>query len=671
MINLQTSPNSEASINKRLDRGIGFHRNGDFARAEEIYREILANVADHFDALHMLGSVLIQTGRLESGVELIDRAMAIRPDHANALNNRGVVLMELRRFDEALASYDKALAIRPDYAEALNNRGNALRELNRLDEALANYDRALAIKPDYAEALNNRGVALVELKRFDEALASYDKALAIRPDYANALNNRGVVLMELKRFDEALANYDRALAIKPDHAKALNNRGLASLLIGDFQTGWIGYENRWYTKEAPERNLKAQYPIWRGESISGKRVIVYEEQGLGDIIQFSRYLKKLSELGAQVTFLVRREMHKLLRSLDHTVHLTDICDVSERFDYQCALLSLPLAFATTLETVPAETPYLRAESERVRKWKDRLGGEGFKIGVVWQGGKAGRIDTGRSFALTEFFRLSRLPNVRLISLQKGEGVEQLREMPEGMVVETLGDDYDAGAEAFLDTAAVMESLDLVISSDTSVAHLAGALGRPVWVALKYVPDWRWMLDRMESPWYPTMRLFRQRTMDDWKGVFSAIESALRELMADEPQPANEYAQKASTPRVPTSWGELIDKITILEIKSAEIVNKIARANVVKELSLLQELAGAHGACEQFSDLKSKLKAVNAALWKIEDAIREKDRKNEFDEEFIELARSVYRRNDERAAIKRTINTVLASEIIEEKSYEDY
>ena len=687
------------------NRGVVLMELKRFDEALANYDKALAIKPDHADALNNRGVVLMELKRFDEALANYDKALAIKPDYANALNNRGVVLMELKRFDEALASYDKALAIKPDHADALNNRGNALKELKRLDEALANYDKALAIRPDHADALNNRGVVLMELKRFDEALANYDKALAIKPDHADALNNRGavlmelkrfdealasydkalaikpdhadalsnrgVVLMELKRFDEALANYDRALAIKPDHADALNNRGLASLLIGDFQTGWIGYENRWYTKEAPERKLKAQYPVWRGESISGKRVIVYEEQGLGDIIQFSRYLKKLSELGAQVTFLVRREMHKLLRSLDHTVHLTDICDVSERFDYQCALLSLPLAFATTLETVPAETPYLRAEPERVRKWKDRLGGEGFKIGVVWQGNKAIRIDTGRSFALTEFFRLSRLPNVRLISLQKGEGVEQLREMPEGMVVETLGDDYDAGAEAFLDTAAVMESLDLVISSDTSVAHLAGALGRPVWVALKYVPDWRWMLDRMESPWYPTMRLFRQRTMDDWKGVFSEIESALRELMRDEPQAANEYAQKASTPRVPTSWGELIDKITILEIKSVEIVNKIARANVVKELSLLQQLAGAHGACEQLSDLKSKLKAVNAALWKIEDAIREKDRKNEFDEEFIELARSVYRRNDERAAIKRTINTVLASEIVEEKSYEAY
>jgi uncharacterized protein DUF6165 len=250
-------------------------------------------------------------------------------------------------------------------------------------------------------------------------------------------------------------------------------------------------------------------------------------------------------------------------------------------------------------------------------------------------------------------------------LQKNDGVEQLQHLPEGMQVETLGEDYDAGDDAFLDTAAVMETLDLVISCDTAVAHLAGARGRPIWVALKYVPDWRWMLDRTDSPWYPTMRLFRQRTRDDWKGVFSEIESALRERMGDEQ--ANDRARQASTPWAPISWGELIDKITILEIKSVEIVDEAARANVIKELILLQNVAVGH---DWISDLKSDLKAVNAELWKIEDAIREKERKNEFDEEFIALARSVYKRNDERGRIKRKISTVLASDIIEEKSYKN-
>jgi len=217
----------------------------------------------------------------------------------------------------------------------------------------------------------------------------------------------------------------------------------------------------------------------------------------------------------------------------------------------------------------------------------------------------------------------------------------------------------------------METLDLVISSDTSIPHLAGALGRPVWVALKRVPEWRWMLDRTDSPWYPTMRLFRQRTAGDWKGVFTEIETALRELVGKDSQPANELEQSASTPWAPISWGELIDKITILEIKSVEIPTEAARANVIKELLLLQDLARSIQASEPLSDLKSSLKAVNAALWKIEDAIREKERKKEFDQEFVELARSIYRRNDERVAIKRKINITLASGIVEEKSYKAY
>jgi tetratricopeptide (TPR) repeat protein len=530
---------------------------------------------------------------------------------------------------------------------------------------------ALAIKPDYPEALYNRGLSLKKLRRFDEALSSYDRAVAIKPDYAEALSNRGLALKELKRFEEALASYDRALAIKPDYADALFNRAVISLLLGDFPTGWVGYEGRWDHIGAANRKLKAPYPVWKGEDISGKRFIVYEEQGLGDIIQFSRYLKQLSALGAQVTFLLRSNMHGLLRSLDQNIRFTDNHPIGETFDYQCALLSLPLAFRTTVKNIPAETRYLRAEPDRIEKWKQRLGDAGFKIGVAWQGNKASEIDVGRSFPLVEFLGISHLPNVRLVSLQKHEGVEQLRDMPEGMAVETLGDDFDLGDETFLDTAAVIENLDLVISSDTSVAHLAGALGRPVWVALKDVPDWRWMLDRTDSQWYPTMRLFRQRTIDDWRAVFADIENALRELAGKGRQWANEGALKAPTPRVPISWGELIDKITILEIKSVEIVSEAARGNVMRELFLLQKIAGAQATCDEILSLKSQLKAVNARLWKIEDAIREKDRKNEYDEGFVELARSVYKRNDERALIKRQINTVLASEFFEEKSYEKH
>ena len=521
--------NEAVTINECLSRGVERHREGDLHGAEQLYREILAVAPAHAIALQMLGLVMIQTNRLQGGVELIDKALAINPNDADALYNRGNALRALKRLDEALASYDKALAIRPDSVEALNNRGNVLQELKRFDEALASYDKALAVKPNRADTLSNRGGAFKELNRLDEALASYDRALSISPNDAEALYNRGLALQELQRFDAAMASYDKALAIKPLHADARYNRALLALQRGDFVAGWTDYESRWNRKGAPNRKLKASLPTWRGEDASRKKIIIYDEQGLGDVIQFSRYLKILAKSGARVTFLARPSLLRLIRSSNDSICVTAV-EPTEAFDCQSALLSLPLAFRTTFGNIPAETPYLGAEPERVQKWRVRLGDHGFKIGVAWQGSKAGKIDIGRSFALTEFLGLSQLPNVRLISLQKNEGVEQLEQLPDGMRVETLGDDFDAGDDAFLDAAAVMENLDLVISSDTAIAHLAGALARPVWLALKQVPDWRWMLDRADSPWYPTMRLFRQQTMGDWRGVFTDIECALRQLI---------------------------------------------------------------------------------------------------------------------------------------------
>ncbi|WP_210332598.1 tetratricopeptide repeat protein [Methylosinus sp. H3A] len=585
---MRYTPSPSTQISDRLFRAIDFHQNGLLSHAEKIYLLILAEDAAQVTALHLLGVIMIQTDRLERGMELFDKALSIKPDDPDMLYIRGNALQMLKRFEEAVTSYDKAIAIAPDYADAhfnrantlqmlkrldeavmsydralsinpdyvdaVINRGNALQELGRLDGALAAYDKALSIKPSYAVALVNRGGALQELKRFAEALASYDHALSIKPDFTEAHYNRGNALLELKRLDEASASYDKALSIQPDYADALYNRGLLALLRGDFIAGWSGYESRWDRKKAPRRGLLISCPTWGGEDVVGKRIIVYDEQGLGDVIQFCRYFLYLAASGADVTFFVRYRLLGLMRHSIAGVRFVPSLPEGEAFDYQCALLSLPFAFGSRLKLPPGETPYLRAEVERVRKWKARLGGQGFKIGIAWQGSKAGKIDNGRSFALAEFLAISRLPNVRLISLQKNEGVEQLRELLEGMTVETLGDDYDADDDAFADSVAVMESLDLVISCDTSIAHLAGALARPVWLAVKYVPDWRWMLDRTDSPWYPTMRLFRQQTRDDWRSVFSDIESALRELMDKERQRTKK--RELATPRAPVSWGRV-------------------------------------------------------------------------------------------------------------------
>ena len=463
----------------------------------------------------------------EDALASYDRALAIKPDFAGALNNRGIALQELKRFDDALESHERALAILPDFAGALNNRGLALRELRRLDDALAAYDRALAILPDFADALNNRGIALQELGRLEEALDSYDRALAVKPDFAGASNNRGTALKELRRLDDAVASYDRALAVRPGFAEALDNRGAVRLLSGNYREGWVDSEWRWKTKDFATLPKKVNAREWRGEDIKGHSILVTAEQGLGDVIQFARYLPLLVQRGASVTFGGHEKLLRVLGSLGAEINLVSSLKIGTPFDFQCALMSLPLGFGTDALSIPNEVPYLRAEGDLVARWKARIGDHGFKVGIAWQGNPGGKIDHGRSIPLAEFLPLSYLSGVRLISLQKQHGLDQLAGLPQHARIEVLDEDFDSGPDAFIDTAAVMENLDLIITSDTAIAHLAGALARPIWVALKYVPDWRWLLDRDDSPWYPTMRLFRQETPDDWKSVFSKIEQELR------------------------------------------------------------------------------------------------------------------------------------------------
>ena len=543
-----------------FEKALALHQKGQLADAAALYRKVLKRNPQNADALHLLGVIEIQSknalaaidlfdraialsprnaaffsnrgaalkelGRLDEALASLENALALQPDYAEALNNRGLVLQDLERFGEALASFERAIATKSDYAEAFYNRGNVLTGLKRPDDAVASYDRALSIRSHYPEALYNRGRALTDLNRFDEALASFNRAIAIAPNYAEALSNRGVVLKELKRLDQALASYDRALAIKPDMADALYNRGMAQLLCGDYRSGFAGYEWRWDAKESSSTPPRIPAPKWRGENISGRRIVVFAEQGLGDTIQFSRYLPLLVERGAKVVFLCPAHLVRLLRPLSPHVEFTSELEGREPFDFRCALMSLPLRFGTELNSVPARVRYLEPEAALVRIWKQRLGDAVFKIGIAWQGKPDGRVDRGRSVPLSEFIPIARLPGARLISLQRGYGLEQLSSLPEEARVDSLCDAFDNGPDAFIDTAAIMDNLDLIITSDTSIAHLAGALGRRTWVALRWVPDWRWLLDRDDSPWYPTMRLFRQQTPGDWGAVFRQITEAL-------------------------------------------------------------------------------------------------------------------------------------------------
>lgn len=424
----------------------------------------------------------------------------------------------------------------PGHTDLCNNRGVVLQELGRLDAALASFDAALTANFDFPPALFNRGTALLKLGRPAQALAAFDQALSLRPAYPAALVGRGVALKEQGRLDEADAAFNAALVDDPDSAHAKNNKAALQLLRGDFASGWQGYEHRWVTGLTPKAKLQFPIPEWQGFARPSAKLVVFDEQGFGDTLQFCRYLPLIAKAGVNVTFFCRSSLKRLMRSLAHEVRCVDDLAPEDKFDCQIALLSLPRALATRLETIPADEPYLSAEPALVTKWAARLARRGsekaLKIGLCWHGSPNAKADPGRSIPLACFAPLAALKGVRLISLQKFDGLEELE--ASRVEIETLGDDFDAGPDAFVDTAAVMQNLDLIVTCDTSVAHLAGALGKPVFVLLKKIPDWRWLLERDKSPWYPTMRLFRQKGRGDWDEVVGRVRQSVDSLGACAP-----------------------------------------------------------------------------------------------------------------------------------------
>lgn len=475
-------------------------------------------------------TALMDLHRHDEALQSCDRAIVLKRDFAEAYNNKGIVLEGLNRMREALRHYDHAIRLKPDFARAHYNRANALQQFKHFDEALKSCDRAIELVPDFADGYIGRGNALRGLRRSNEAIESYDQALRFNPESALAHNNRASTLIDLHRFEDAIRGFNQAIALKPDFREALFNKGVFSLLMGNFEEGWPLYE--WRSKKSgPVGPQTFRQPVWSGhEDLEGKTLLVHAEQGLGDTIQFCRYAILPELKRANVILAVQGRLMRLLRDIGSAIRIVDMDTPPDDFDYHIPLLSMPFALRTNQNNCPAVVPYLRAESDRVAKWRSNIGPEEFKIGICWQGAGGNEIDVGRSFPVRNFEGISKISNVRLLSLQKNLGVEQLLDLPVGMKVETLGDDFDSGRDAFIDTAAVIENLDLIITSDTAIAHLAGALGRPTWIVLKDVPDWRWMLERSDSPWYPTVRLFRQARRDDWSSVFTAMEAQLVEMV---------------------------------------------------------------------------------------------------------------------------------------------
>src|SRR5580658_7865613 len=522
---LQKNPDNILALN---NRGIALNALKRFDEALASYDRAIAMRPDFLEALMNRGNTLQELQRFDEALASFDRAVAVRPDHVDAYYNRANTLHALKRFDEALASFDHALALRPDNAEALGSRGVTLHMLRRFDEALASYDRALALRPDHAEVHSNRSVALFELRRFAEALASCDRALALRPDYAEAHTGFGVTLHALKRFDDELRCYERALAARPDFVEAHYNRALCRLLIGDFDRGWAEHEWRWETEQFKHSKRNFAQPQWTGsQEIAGKTILLHAEQGFGDTIQFCRYAPRVAALGARVILAVQEALRDLLRSLDGVVQVVSMGDAVPPFDMQCFFLSLPLAFGTRLATIPGETPYLRVSSQAVAHWSARLPPKTRpRIGLAWSGRPDHSNDQNRSIDLAAFLSPLKGIDATFVSLQREVRAADAIVLQERSDLVHFGDEL----KDFSDTAALVAGLDLVISVDTSVAHLAGALGKPVWILLPFIPDWRWLLERDDSPWYPTARLFRQDDSRQWGGAFGRLRAALADFL---------------------------------------------------------------------------------------------------------------------------------------------
>ena len=581
---IMADPHHAPAHNKR---GVALARSGHIAEAIASIDKAIDLDPDYADAFYSSGVIQFMLGDAEAAIPMFDRAVDLDPDHAKAWHNRGIALFKTDQSEAALSSYDQALALTPDFAEAHKNRGLALKQLDRMEEALVAFANALDLDPAFDDALNARGVTLTDMERyedalndfntglaikgnniemianrgvvltkldrldearadldlavkhqpdnavahynlgvtqarqlqFESALASYDRAIEINPHYAEAHNNRGAALNATMRLDEAMAAYDRAVAIDPDYAEAWWNKSLLLILQGHYAEGWAHYE--WRLK-SDDKN--GHHPLdWRGESdINGQKIFIPYEQGFGDILQFCRYLPMLEASGAEIIFEVPKVLEPVISTLDCTMTTIRPNEPQPSFDAYCPLMSLPHVFKTSLDNIPAQAPYLKADAKKVEDWREKLGDRTLpRIGLAWSGNAKHLNDHNRSLALSRLQPILQ-DHVAWHSMQKEyrpDDEAMLHTLPQITRHETMLAD-------FADTAGLIEAMDLVITVDTSIAHLAGALGKPVWILLPYVPDYRWGLDRMDCPWYPTARLFRQTRIGDWDSVINDLEQAL-------------------------------------------------------------------------------------------------------------------------------------------------
>ncbi|MCK9918918.1 tetratricopeptide repeat-containing glycosyltransferase family protein [Microbacteriaceae bacterium K1510] len=501
-----------------VEKARAAHGEGAWARAEKQYKAILERQPRHVEALHLLGLLNYQTGRSAQALRYMTEALKGNARSVDLLSDHGLALHALGRTEEALVSFDAALAIAPADPDLLNKRGVACLHLGRLQEALEVFDQALAREPTHIDALGNRGNTMLKLNAPEEAIASYDAAIRINGATARLLTNRAHALKRLDRLEEALADLRQALSIDPNHAEAAFELGMVQLTLGDFENGWASYERRWETGAFAEHRRKFSSPLWTGrQPLSGRTILLHAEQGFGDTIQFVRYAPLVAERGAKVVLEVQPELVRLMARVPGVDHVLARGDKLVSFDFHCPLMSLPLAFQTTASTVPASIPYINVDVADVAKWTGRLPAGKPRVGFCWAGKASHRNDINRSIPLARLARLLDNPEIDFVNLRVGSSDDE-RTLLGGC---SNVFDYSALLADFVDTAGLIKQLDLVVSVDTSVTHLAGVLGVPTIVLLPFAADFRWLRAGDESAWYPGMRLFRQPRLKDWDSVIDA------------------------------------------------------------------------------------------------------------------------------------------------------
>ena len=479
----------------------------------------------------------IKSRELDEALSLIKRAQDSSPNNPDIFRLLSVISALKFDYNNALELIDESIRFDPTNGVALSNKGNILKELSRHDEAIACFDEAIKLLPNYSEAYNNKANTLQELHRYGEAIVWYDKAIALQPMYAEAYSNKGNALEWLRRHDEAMENYDKATAINPQYIDSYWHKALSQLASGHYELGWQNYEARW-SKVHPVPSQYTEIPRLENlENISGKNILIWAEQGFGDTFQFCRYIQILAEHGANITFVIPKALVEVLKSLRvHCSLVESLEKTSLKFDYQSPLLSLPLVFGTTLKTIPPNIPYLKVDQEKIEKFTSQITrSENFRVGLVWNGGfranhpELWEINQRRNIELNIIAQLKDVPGVDFYSLQKGDPAEEELRIKKAQLWPNMIDRAYLLLD-FSDTAALIKNMDLVISVDTSTAHLAGALGKPVWVLNRFDSCWRWLRGRDDSPWYPTATVYQQSTPGNWADVMAKVKFDLGVLV---------------------------------------------------------------------------------------------------------------------------------------------